>query len=132
MKNIEGISVQLPLQYSQLDGPYTLNKTLKDVIKQNYKMLVLTSPGERPMVPDFGIGFNNFVFEQMSNDTLDNITEKIIEQTKMFMPVVNLENIQFITDDEDSSFGRNRVQVIITYNILPFNERDELRIGSDD
>ncbi len=95
-------------------------------------MLVLTSPGERPMVPDFGIGFNNFVFEQMSNDTLDNITEKIIEQTKMFMPVVNLENIQFITDDEDSSFGRNRVQVIITYNILPFNERDELRIGSDD
>ena len=132
MKNIEGISVQLPLQYSNLDGPYALNKTLKDVIKQNFKMLVLTSPGERPMMPDFGIGLNNFVFEQISNETLDNVTEKIIEQTKMYMPAINLENIQFITADQDASLGRNRIQAIITYNILPFNERDELRIGSDD
>ena len=42
----EGISVALPLVYSDLDGPYRLNKNLKEVVVQNFKNLVLTSPGE--------------------------------------------------------------------------------------
>ena len=36
MSKLEGISVKLPLSYSQEDGPYKLNKTLGDVIKQNF------------------------------------------------------------------------------------------------
>ena len=40
-----GISVKLPLFVSEFDGPYALNKTLKDTVKQNFKMLLLTIPG---------------------------------------------------------------------------------------
>ena len=36
---LQGISVSLPLRYDNIDGPYELNKNLKDVVKQNLKNL---------------------------------------------------------------------------------------------
>jgi hypothetical protein len=39
-----GISVALPLQMDETDGAYRLNKNLKDTVKQNFKMLLLTNP----------------------------------------------------------------------------------------
>ena len=83
------------------------------------------------MVPDFGIGLNNFLFENISNETLDNVAEKIAEQTRMFIPAITIENVEFITDETGQNMSRNEIQVIISYNILPFNERDELRILRD-
>ena len=40
-----GISVQLPLAYDPTDGPYRLNKSVKDAVKQNVKTLFLTNKG---------------------------------------------------------------------------------------
>ena len=62
-----GYSPKLPLQYDSIDGYYKLNKTLHEVMKQNIKMVVLTSPGERMMQPDFGVGLRNYLFEQDSS-----------------------------------------------------------------
>ena len=42
---MNGISQKLPLLVSDQDGPYGLNKKLRQAIKQNLKNLVLTSPG---------------------------------------------------------------------------------------
>ena len=40
-----------------------LTKTMMEVIKQNFKNLVLTNPGERVMLTDFGVGIRRFLFE---------------------------------------------------------------------
>ena len=78
MSKLQGISPKLPLTYSKTDGPYLLNKNLKETVKQNFKMLVLTSPGERVMVPDFGVGLRNFLFEAMDDSTYGQIVQKIL------------------------------------------------------
>tara|TARA_R100000808_G_C2094221_1_gene113477 strand:+ start:264 stop:557 length:294 start_codon:yes stop_codon:yes gene_type:complete len=91
-------------------------------------MLVLTMPGERVMLPGFGVGLYGFLFEQINEDTFSNITEKIVEQVGFYMPAVNLEEIKFVTSDEDRALAFNEVQVSIKYNILPFNARDQLII----
>ena len=80
MSKLQGISPKLPLTYSKTDGPYLLNKNLKETVKQNFKMLVLTSPGERVMVPDFGVGINSFLFEAMDDSTYSQVVQKIQEQ----------------------------------------------------
>ena len=49
---MSSLSVALPLRYSTTDG-YEMNKSIKDVLKQNLKMLVLTNPGERVMDRDW-------------------------------------------------------------------------------
>lgn len=130
MSKLQGISPQLPLTYDESDGPYRLNKTLIQTIRQNFKNLVLTSPGERIMEPNFGVGLYNFLFEPLTGDTMDRLVEKITEQKNIYMPSINIEIIDFITSDEDSRLAFNEVQVLIQYNILPYNTRDELRITS--
>ena len=55
------IGVRLPLTLDSTDG-FGMIKTIRDMIKQNLKMLVLTNPGERVMEPDFGVGISQFLF----------------------------------------------------------------------
>ena len=47
-----------------------------------------------------------------------------------YMPSVNIEVIDFVTSDENSNLAFNEIQVVIQYNILPYNAQDELRITS--
>jgi len=130
MSKLQGISPQLPLVYDKTDGPYRLNKNLKEAIKQNLKMLLLTAPGERIMQPEFGVGLHNYLFENINESTFSDIVQRIQSQTSTYIPAINLEDIDFVTSDEDSSLHNNEVHISIKYNILPYDGQDELRITS--
>ena len=58
----EGLSVALPLRIDPIDGAYGLNKKVSEVASQNLRMIILTSPGERIMYPEFGVGIRQFLF----------------------------------------------------------------------
>lgn len=130
MSKRQGISPAVPLVYDRTDGPYRLNKTLLEAIKQNFKNLILTSPGERVMLPDFGVGLNNYLFENMDGDVFDALVSRIKEQTSFYIPSINLETIDFLTSDEVTTMAFNEVQVVIKYNILPLDAQDQLIITS--
>ena len=55
----DGIAVALPLGVNDTDGAYILHKDLTSMAEQNLKMVILTNPGERIMVPEFGAGVRN-------------------------------------------------------------------------
>ena len=95
-----GISVVVPLQKDNEDGFYSLTKTLAQNIKQNFKNLILTSPGERVMIADFGVGIRNFLFENNSSNLQNDISLKISEQVSTFMPFVKINNVEFIDQKE--------------------------------
>lgn len=130
MSKMQGISPKLPLTYSNTDGPYTLNKNLGQTIKQNMRMLLLTSPGERIMFPEFGVGLHRFLFEQINDETYGQIVQKIQEQVSLHLPGVNLKGIDFITSDEDPVLLPNQINIAIRYNILPLNVEDQIIISS--
>ena len=130
MSNLQGISPKVPLVYDSTDGPYQLNKNLKQTFNQNLKMLILTMPGERIMVPNFGVGLYGFLFEGVTEDTFSRISTRIQQQVSQFIPSINLTEITFSTSDEDSSLKLNEVRVSIKYDILPYNGSDELIITS--
>ena len=56
-----GLTPKLPLALGGESGNYQLIQNYKDLIKQNFKNLILTSPGERMMDPHFGVGIRNFL-----------------------------------------------------------------------
>jgi|TARA_R100000353_G_scaffold134435_1_gene95384 phage baseplate assembly protein W len=130
MTKLQGISPKIPLVYDGTDGPYQLNKNIGEAIKQNLKMLLLTSPGERIMVPNFGVGLYGFLFENITSSTFSSLASKITEQVNFYIPAVNIEEIDFNTSDTDPTLQFNEVRVSIKYNISPFNQRDELIITS--
>ena len=71
-----GIAVRLPVARSTDDG-YELVDSYNDLARQNLKMLILTSPGERVMEPSFGVGVKNYLFSNISEDIPIKIETKI-------------------------------------------------------
>ena len=55
-----GISPKLPVTVDDLDGHYALTKTIREAIKQNFKNLMFTIPGEKVMDIDFGVGLKRY------------------------------------------------------------------------
>ena len=64
---MSSIGIKLPLAYSSLDG-FQMIKTIRQMAKQNFKMLILTNPGERIMEPNFGVGLSRYLFENGTGD----------------------------------------------------------------
>ena len=94
------LSPVIPLQKNDEDGFYVLTKTLAQNIKQNIKNLMLTSPGERVMISDFGVGLRNFLFQNNSAELQSRINTRIREQIELFMPFVVINNIEFLNQEE--------------------------------
>ena len=116
MSKRQGISPKLPLTYDYVDGPYRLNKTLGETLKQNFKNLILTSPGERIMEPEFGVGLKRLLFENIDGDVMGEVVARLKEQVNIYMPSINLIAVDFITSDEKPTLSLNEVSVSITYN----------------
>ena len=118
-----GLSVKIPLQRDKTDG-YKLNKTYQEMIKQNFKNLVLTIPGERIMDPLFGVGLRKYLFEQNSPVVREEISSNIYEQTKKYMPFINIDNIDFGQAEQVA----NMLFVRVEYSITPLSSQDSISI----
>ncbi len=118
-----GLSPKLPLSIDQIDGLST-TKDFREVAQQNLKTIVLTAPGERIMIPNFGVGIRNFLFENATESTFSIIRQRIIDQTRIFAPYINIQNISFLQQgasvslsDIDPSMSSNYVNIKISYTI---------------
>ena len=117
-----GISVKLPLRVTKNDGPYGLTKDLVSTVKQNFKNLVLTTPGERVMDVNFGVGIYGMLFENYNSDVQLKIRERIVSQTAEYMPFITIRSINF----NDTEIDSNKILVAINYYVSPLNFEDEI------
>tara|TARA_R100001594_G_scaffold88239_1_gene122513 strand:+ start:255 stop:662 length:408 start_codon:yes stop_codon:yes gene_type:complete len=131
MSKLYGISPKLPLKVSSIDGPYGLNKSIGEAIRQNFKNLILTSPGERVMIPDFGVGIRKYFFEPVNPMTFENIAGAIEEQKNRYLPFIVIDNILFQTSDENPTLSFNEIAIEITYTIPGVNSEETLQITAE-
>tara|TARA_R100001460_G_scaffold96088_1_gene138449 strand:- start:1391 stop:1780 length:390 start_codon:yes stop_codon:yes gene_type:complete len=120
-----GISVKLPLRVTGEDGAYALHKDLIGVVKQNFKNLVLTSPGERIMDPNFGVGAFALLFENYNGDAKGKFKAKVIQQAKSYMPFIKIRAVNF----DDSEIDSNLITIAINYYVTPLNFNDTMLIN---
>jgi hypothetical protein len=117
----EGLAVALPLYIDPVDGAYGLHKDLIDVTKQNLKMIIFTSPGERVMDPNFGVGIRRYLFAQNTPGTLEVIKNRIRNQVATYLPYIVIRDLQVISPtifggapgDVDST----RINISLTYEV---------------
>jgi len=114
------LSPKFPLFFSS-EGDYSSNKTIKEVVKQNFKNLVLTSPGERIMIPDFGVGIRNYLFEQNDIQISKRILERLNQQIEKFMPFIEIQSFS-------PNFEENEMVISIQYFIIPISDSDILSV----
>ena len=99
---MSSIGVALPLAKDSTDG-FQMNKTLRQTVKQNLKMLLLTNPGERIMDPEFGVGVQSYLFSNFSEDIQADLYTKVMEQARLYMPSVEITNITFTETNPDTN-----------------------------
>jgi hypothetical protein len=124
----EGLSVALPLRIDPVDGAYGLNKTLTDMATQNLKMVILTSPGERVMEPEFGVGVRNYLFAQNSPGLSAQLRDRISQQVSKYLPYISLNNLQVFSPSILGGIDNTRLNIIINYSIPAANVVADLTI----
>ena len=113
------LGVKLPISKDDTDG-FTMIKDLRTLIKQNLKMIILTSPGERVMEPDFGVGLREYLFSNFGEDTFEIIDSNIRKQVSIFLPSIELNDIVF----DDS----NTLSITLTYSMPNIGIKDLLEL----
>mgnify|MGYP003661564666 CR=1 FL=1 len=115
-------TVQLPLALAT-NSTYVLIDDLKKFVKQNVKNVLLTNPGERIMIPEFGVGLKSYLFESpVPETTVERIRTAITAQFEKFLPTVGLTDI-IIAQEE------HLLKVKVFYVLTNFNLEDFLEIA---
>jgi len=128
----EGLGIKLPLFVDTIDGVYGLTKNVEELAQQNLKTIILTSPGERTMVPDFGVGIRNFLFEQNTTDTQTIIRENITRQVAKYAPYIEIEELQVsspsVASAQPNERDQNRINIYIRFRVPGANVVSNLTI----
>lgn len=107
-------SGKLPLVRDSNDG-FEMLKTINEVAKQNFRMLLLTEPGERVWDANYGIGLKRFLFEQRFIVESE-LVNKINQQINAYLPYIIITAFDFVMDDNE-----NLVNLRINFYVDGFN-----------
>lgn len=86
-------------------------------IEQAIQIILLTARQERPMLPEFGAGMRNFVFEPNSARTHRAIEEAVRKSLIDWEPRINLERVEVRADTEEP----NRLLIHVDYVVRATN-----------
>tara|TARA_Y100000310_G_scaffold292874_1_gene322002 strand:+ start:349 stop:738 length:390 start_codon:yes stop_codon:yes gene_type:complete len=126
-----GLTPKLPLVRDTLDG-YKLITGYEELVKQNFRNLMLTIPGERVMDLDFGIGLKKYLFEMDNPGLYGKISGKISQQVEKYLPYINLVDININSSAIDGSLDPYYLSVAIEYIIKPLGTIDKLELTLPD
>ncbi len=118
---MSSIGVALPIEKDSVDG-FAMLKGIRDTVKQNLKMLVLTNPGERVMEPEFGVGIKRYLFQNFSENIQSDIKQRVTRQVAIYMPAVRIDSVNFLGSNPDT----NSLSMSIIYSIPDIGVKDLL------
>ena len=117
-KNV-AIGVAFPFN---AEGVFNQTFTQKEQVKSNLINVLLTEPGERVNLPDFGVGLKNLLFEtQIDTNVLES---RIDAQVQKYIPEITL-----ISAEVDFSPDEHILYIKITYEYNPSSEVDAIQLN---
>jgi phage baseplate assembly protein W len=87
----------------------TDNESLVGQIRQ----LIYTTPGERVMLPNFGLNLNSYLFEPLTPQLIDEIKTNIFTQFKRYVKNAIVLKIVVFSEEVDDPFASASLPTII-------------------
>ena len=113
------IGVALPLDETNM---FKGTETTSEQSKTNLLSLLLTYPGERINLPNYGIGLKQLVFETKID--LPSLKDKIENQVEFYLPNLKIREVTTTrSEDEHTIF------ISITYSVRSTGETDTIQIN---
>ena len=109
------VGIALPGRIGSDDGARAGPATTIEAVKNNIRNLLQTNPGERLMQPNLGVELRNVIFEPITESTLLLIQDTILDSFELWLPFVEVKDIQVINDNSRTDI--NQVVVRIDFNI---------------
>ena len=107
------------------NGPGVFNSTYttKDQIKSNLVNLLLTDTGERIMNPNFGTNLKRFLFEGITDSSLDLLKNNILISILNYISEITVTNITLVPDTDN-----NLVSLTIDYYLNISQTPDQVTV----
>ena len=95
------IGVTLPARLGQT-GMFEQSTTFIQQTRSNFKNLILTKKGERVNQPTFGCDLWKIMFEQITEETIDNARLVVVEAIDTWLPFIELVDFQLKQTAEEN------------------------------
>ena len=105
------------------DAVFVPTYQTKDQIRANLVNYLLTNKGERVFNPNFGADLRALLFENILDQTTDELQERIQADIANFFPEVIVKEIQF-----DNVPDTNTVNFTLVYDVVKFGIQDSVNI----
>jgi len=107
-KNV-AIGIPFPLGGTPI---FTSTFTTQDQAMSNLKNLLLTRKGERPLQPLFGTDIPSLLFENITQELLDELKSGVARDIKFWLPYINMKEIIV-----ENLADENRVNISFSFSI---------------
>jgi hypothetical protein len=87
------------------------------ILEQHVRSIVLTNPNERVMLPNYGFGMEQKVFNPTVDVAASVTASDIQTQIQAWEPSIQVKSVNVATDPATP----NLVIVVIEYSVIPFN-----------
>lgn len=87
-------------------------------IEEAIRLVLATSPGERPMRPEFGCRIHDYVFAPLSASTAGALEYEVRESLERWEPRITVEDVRVLFDSNDGS----TVYIDIDYVVGDIND----------
>ena len=112
------VGIDLPVRRGTgLDGFFATTSTTIEAVKNNIRNLLQTEEGERFFQPNLGIGLRRLLFEHITNENLITVQDSILDKMELWLPFVEVRDIQVLSTDDSTDVGVNEIRIKISFNI---------------
>lgn len=99
IRQTRGLGIVLPIERGPT-GYFRQGYTIRDQMKSNLINLIMTRKGERVMLPTFGCGIYEYIFEPLTQTTLSSIRGTIEEAIAIWMPHLSVQSLEVVETKE--------------------------------
>jgi len=104
--------IAFPIKESLESGIFDQTTNTLGLAKSRIYNLLFTSPGERVMMPNFGVNITNRIFEPNVETNNEILKEEIRSQILNNVPDIKIDNIEVEND------GESTLQISIWFSLL--------------
>ena len=84
---------------------YVAKKAIRgELIKSQIKQLLNTKKGERVMLPDFGIGLDQYLFEPLTIEMKDALRRTVVRSIRRYIPYVTVTKLE-VSETQDIRYS---------------------------
>lgn len=130
------IGAKFPLNGQQsktVGGFFNMSRTTEEQSVTNYINLLLTRKGERYMLPSFGVGLQDYLFEQNTEAIRTEIEFEIERQSAYWLPYIKNHRIEVLgRSNSVNGDEENAIQIIITFSVENSNANKTITVFAQD